>query len=157
MGDSHDYTATLRIQRPSKVAIDERGHTVWVAPVDDLELELMSSQELRLALAAADTDERASMEALVSQERDGIVIRDRATGVFDVVSEAQLQELLKGSGVSLMPDIDTVTECDADSACETLTLVTTQALRAILDPDSDEARLTPGADRNRGFNPYDKS
>ena len=37
---SEGYTTTVIIRRPARVSIDDRGHNVWTAPIEETELEL---------------------------------------------------------------------------------------------------------------------
>ena len=95
MTKSEDSATTVVIQRPKNVVkTDARGQTVWAGTIEEIELDLMSSQDLELALEAANDVDRESLRALVESGKDGVVVRDRATGLYDVVSEAELQEWL---------------------------------------------------------------
>ena len=47
------FATTVVIRRAAKVQTDDRGRSVWASPIEEAEFDLMSSQELRLALHAA--------------------------------------------------------------------------------------------------------
>lgn len=53
-----DFVATIRIQRQKKTTIDDRGPTVWNEPVEDVELELVSTTALQKILQSDDGQTR---------------------------------------------------------------------------------------------------
>ena len=160
MGKSEGYKTTVIIRRPSRVSIDDRGHNVWTAPIEETELELMSTQELKLALEAADDADRDAIQAMAESGKQGVLARNPATGGFDMVTDDELRELQRDKTVRLPRLFDEDAEPDAGGAeAEDLSLVTTQMLKQILGheepagaPEEDEA-----ADADKGFNPYDHS
>lgn len=89
---------------------------------------------------------------------DGVLVRDPATGIFKIIDDEELQQILdneKGlpqlsrpSDVTLEPLHDYVDE-------DHLSLVSTQALRRVLKDDSDEVKTNEETGPDTGFNPYD--
>lgn len=157
---SEAYTTTVIIRRPARVSIDDRGHNVWTAPIEETELELMTTQELKVALAAADDADRQAMQAMAESGKRGIVARNPVTGALDVVSEDELRELQRDKTVRLpqLLDTDTAPDTGNDDGQE-LSLVSTQMLKQML---GDEESKGPGepeeiAEAEKGFNPYDHS
>ena len=157
MTDSKASATTVVIRRPTKIKTDKRGRTVWTGAVDETEFDLMSSQDLKLALQAADDADRESIRAIAESGKNGVVARERGTGLYHVISEDELQELMDNDaalsasirGLEMAPE-----SADGDSEGE-LALVSTQALRLMLDPIEVEDALDV-SDDNPGFDPYDK-
>jgi hypothetical protein len=159
-GKSEGYTTTVIIRRPTKVSIDDRGHNVWTAPIEETELELMSTQELKLALAAADGADREAIQAMAESGKQGVLARNPATGGFDVVTDDELRELQRDKTVKLprLLDEDSMPDAGGDEA-QDLSLVTTQMLKQLLghdEPVSPQAEDESAGDK-KGFNPYDHS
>lgn len=159
-GKSDAYTTTVIIRRPAKVNVDNRGHNVWTAPIEETELELMSTGELKLALEAADGADREAIQAMAKSGKRGVVARNPATGAFDVVSEDELRELQLDKTVRLSQLLGQDAALDASNdEDQELSLVTTQMLKHMLgheepaSPEEDEG----AAGAKKGFNPYDHS
>jgi len=157
MTDSKESTTTIVIRRPTKVKTDKRGQTVWTGAIEETELDLMSSQDLKSALQASDGADRESILAIAESGKNGVIARERGTGLYHVISEDELQELMDADtalsasihGQEMAPE-------SADSNDEgELSLVSTQALRRMLDPIDVEDALEV-SDDNPGFDPYDK-
>jgi hypothetical protein len=154
---SEGYTTTVIIRRPARVSIDDRGHNVWTAPIEETELELMTTQELKLALAAADDADRQAMHAMAESGKRGIVARNPATGVLDVVSEDELRELQRDKTVRLPQLLDTDTAPVTGDNAQELSLVSTQMLKQMLGNEELKGLDEPEeiAEAKKGFNPYD--
>ena len=157
MSDLKESVTTVVIRRPTKVETDKNGRTVWTGAIEETELDLMSSQDLKLALQAADGADRESIRAIAESGKNGVVARERGTGLYHLISEGELQELMDNDaalsasirGQEMAPE-----SADGDSE-EALALVSTQALRRMLDPIEVEDALDV-SDDNPGFDPYDK-
>jgi hypothetical protein len=162
---SDDASAKVLIKRPSKIRSDARGLPVWVEPIESAELELVSTQTLQQILASGDSENRKSIENLAATVGDGVLARDPATGMFKIIADEELQQILnndaelpslsRSSDVTLEPLRDYV---DADH----LSLVSAQALRRVLKPDdADQADDEKSSDDEEivatGFNPDDSS
>ena len=146
-----DYTATIRIRRPSKVSTDERGRTVWVGEIEEAELELVSTAELQQILDSSDPASRSAIEQMASGAAEGMLARNTATGLFEIVSDQDVQAALaRNSG---RPSAGSGLEPAKSRSGEDLSLVSTQVLRKVLKTDT-----TPGGrkkDAGGGFDPYD--
>ncbi len=162
---AEDFTRTVRIQRSSRVAEDDRGRNVWVGKVESVELELVSTTALEKILKTADGKTQAEIRSLAAGRKDGVLARDTTTGVFQIVSDEDLKAAVevtapqdgprRGAEVRGAP-ISAKTLEDADQ----LSLVSTQILRKVVRPeDGTEARKPQSAkkDAGGGFDPYNNS
>lgn len=145
-----DYTTTIRIRRPSKVTTDDRGRTVWVGDIEEAELELVSTAELKQILDASDPASRSAIEQVASGAAEGMLARNTATGLFEIVSDQDVQAALAGntgrSAAGSGP------EPAKSRSGDDLSLVSTQVLRKVLGADTKpEARKK---DAGGGFDPY---
>ena len=130
---------TIRIKR-AKVETDDRGRTVWSGPVEEAELELVSTAMLQKIIA---DDEGANRERLnaVAQDKDGVLARNVDTDQYEIIDDYELQ------------------------GADELSLVSTQALRRILRKDTNPAAgETSGNDDSDdddpgsgGFDPYNSA
>jgi hypothetical protein len=162
---AEDYTKTVRIKRASKVAPDERGRNVWVGKVETVELELVSTTALEKILKTDDGRTRSEIRKLVAGRKDGILARDTATGVFQIVSDEDLKSAIDAGEVRDAPTrgaeitADPISEQTRQAAAE-LSLVSTQILRKVFKPDGTTDYETPKAgkkDKFGGFDPYNNS
>lgn len=71
----------LIIRRRARVPTDARGRTIWATPIEEIEIELMSSQELELALYDSDSVDQKSIRDS-SQVWTGMpqLVRQASTG-----------------------------------------------------------------------------
>ncbi len=156
---SDELTKTVRIRRIPKVAEDERGHSVWTKPVEEVELELVSTTMLKQILTS--DEERQRVEKAV-EDKDGFLARNTETSHFEVIDDEDLQAALESAAdTPEMPRPADVTLEPLDEASdeEELSLVSTQMLRVMLSGD-DPTALDEGdeaTDDGGGFNPYDHS
>lgn len=154
-----EYVPTIRIRRP-KVTTDERGHSVWAETVQTAQLELVSTDQLKALLESADENTRTAIGRVVSGEDPGVLARDPATGLFEIINDADLQAVLDASeqtvaaqprkNATLAPA--SASKTDAGDGGE-LSLVSTQVLRRILGDESPGKRVS-GGDKTGGFDPY---
>lgn len=158
---AEDYVPTVRIRRPAKVTTDDRGRTVWADTVETAELELVSTAELQKILASTDEDTRSAIQSIIHEEEEGVLARDPATGLFEIISDADLQAILENNDLPKTRRAADVTleplRKQGDDQ-EELSLVSTQVLRKILGKDSPKA-ASPAKDRlpkdkGGGFDPY---
>ncbi|MGE0029860.1 MAG: hypothetical protein AB7T20_01910 [Steroidobacteraceae bacterium] len=158
-----DFTKTVRIQRTSRVAEDDRGRNVWVGKVESVELELVSTTALQKLLKTADGKTQAEIRSLADSRKDGVLARDTATGVFQIVSNEDLRTAVeittprdgpaRGAEIQGAPLSEKTLK-----AAEELSLVSTQILRKVIRPDDQDADGKPKVgkkDQFGGFNPYD--
>ncbi len=161
---SKDHTKTVRIRKVDKVAPDERGRSVWLGKVDAVELELVSTTALEKILKSGGGKTRGEIQKLAAGRKDGILARDTATGLFRIVSEADLKKALaaesgakpgRSADVTAAPLTDTTRR-----AADELSLVSTQILRKVMKPEAkaEAAKPRPGKkDKFGGINPYDNN
>ena len=146
-----DYTATIRIRRPSKVTTDDRGRTVWVGEIEESELELVSTAELQQILDASDPASRSAIEQVASGAAEGLLARNTATGLFEIVSDDDVQAALtRDAG---RPAAGSGPAPATGRAGEDLSLVSTQVLRKVLKTGTKPG--TRKKDAGGGFDPYD--
>jgi hypothetical protein len=160
-----DFVTTIRIQRQKKTTTDDRGRTVWNEPVEEVELELVSTTALQKILQSDDGKTRGEIRKLVASRKDGVLAKDAATGVYQIVGDADLKAALGKEAVQdkpkreaevTAPPISAKTRLSADE----LSLVKTQVLRKILKPDGKAEYEKPAAgkkDKFGGFDPYNNS
>ncbi|HEX7720404.1 MAG TPA: hypothetical protein VF389_11405 [Woeseiaceae bacterium] len=169
---AEDYVATVRIRRPAKVTTDDRGRTVWAETIETAQLELVSTAQLKTILQSDDDESRSSIERLILSKDDGVLARDPATGLFEVISDKDLQAIL-ASDDKLPPTrrpADVTLEAIGDDSGDALSLVSTQMLRKIIKPDTTASagnmhkksiggkpaggRIAEKKDKSGGFDPY---
>jgi hypothetical protein len=163
---AEDYIPTVRIRRPAKVTTDDRGRTVWADTVETAELELVSTAELQKILASTGEDTRDAIQSIIREEEEGVLARDPATGLFEIISDADLQAILENTNdlpkTRRAADVtlEAVTRQEGDEG--ELSLVSTQVLRKILGKDSAKGASPamdklPRAKGGGGFDPYNSS
>jgi hypothetical protein len=160
---AEDFTRTVRIQRPTRVAEDDRGRSVWAGKVESVELELVSTMALQKILKAADGKTQAEIRSLAESRKDGVLARDTATGMFQIVSHEDLKTAVEittpGDGPARGAEIQGAPLSEKTlKAAEELSLVSTQILRKVVKPDNGDEDGKPKAgkkDKFGGFNPYD--
>ena len=150
-----DFTKTVRIKRPSRVAPDERGRSVWVGKGETVELELVSTTALKRILGGTDGKAQVEIRELAKSGKQGVLARDTATGHFRILSEADLKAAAETDApprpragrpsrneTVVAPPLSEKSRLAASE----LSLVSTQILR----------RVVSKKDRGGGFDPYDK-
>ena len=155
---SQDKHNKVLIRRPSRVTTDSRGRSVWADPVDSAELELVSTQMLKQILTSKDTKDRDAVRDAAKTNTEGVLALDPATGLFEIIEDEALQVILEQERnlpkISRPADV-TVEPLHDYADSDHLSLVSTQALRRVLDNDDEEEALLE-VDCG-GFNPYDHS
>lgn len=159
---SEEKSAKVLVQRPANRQPGDEPHSVWADPVESAELELVSTQTLKQILTARDDSGRKSIESLATTANDGVLVRDTATGMFKIIDDDELQEILaqQESLPNLSRPVDVTLEPLRDyESIDHLSLVSTIALRRVLTSDGNDSTGEPDekTDRkiDRGFNPYD--
>ena len=156
---SDDLKKTVRIVRGSKVGVDDRGRSVWVGPVEEVELELVSTAMLKRVLESDDEAKKAQIRE-TADSKDGVLAHDPEKDMFQIIDDTDLQAILAAEpqGMDAIKAADVTLEplsSQADTDDEELSLVSTQALRRMLgsdaasDDDADE-----DAAGGAGFDPY---
>ncbi|MEM8682750.1 MAG: hypothetical protein AAGA33_07755 [Pseudomonadota bacterium] len=158
---------TVRIIRRAKVATDDRGRSVWVDPVETAELDLVSTAMLETLLSGDDEATRKHLLDVASTS-DGLLAHDPEKDAFEIVSDDDLQAALAAAADSPVPaptrSADVVYEIDQTvDDLEELSLVSTQMLKAMLDPaavpggtllDDDDMQVE---ESGGAFDPYNSS
>lgn len=150
---------TVRIVRKTRILTDERGRSVWNAPIEETEMELVSTATLKTLIESGDGEKRRRL-AEVAAGKDGVLAQSPQSGSFEIIDDDDLMAAL-GSAADTPDKIDAAEFHEepllerADTRDEELSLVSTQALRIMLeidetgsDDESDES--------DAGFDPYNK-
>jgi len=151
---------TIRIQRNRNVGTDSRGHSVWTKPIAPVELELVSTMMLEQILEDSDEQDTQRIRQL-AETGEGYLARDTTSKEFELIRddelEAALQEASRDAS-DLTPSTWALERVDDNEAEEQeLSLVSTQVLRRMLNPDApEETEDAPGRDDSGGYNPYDR-
>ena len=149
----------MRIVRGSKVGIDDRGRSVWVGPVEEVELDLVSTTMLKRVL---DSDNEARKQQLrdTAEGKDGVLAHDPDKDMFQIIDDTDLKEILASepTGMDAIKAADVTLEplaSRADTEDEELSLVSTQALRHMLNKGDDGAEEADDDDPGgHSFDPY---
>ena len=154
---SDQFKETVRIVRKDKVMTDERGRTVWNVPVEEVELELVSTEMLKTLIDSGDADKRQNLEQ-AARSKEGVLARSPTSGSFEIIDDDDLMAALEGAGnVSDTVDAAEFREESlldrADTGDEELSLVSTQMLKVMLEIDDED----DGEEDGKGFNPYDSA
>lgn len=155
---------TVRLLKPGgKVALDERGNSVWVGELQTGHFELMSTQTVEALIQGGDPDLREEMDRLADQDGDGVLALDRQTGHFRVLETESLDALMNrpveghesvAVGGRNIDEIEPETDEAGD---DELQLVSTQMLRQILGKDVTAADEPAEEDEAPCFDPYDRT
>ncbi|MEQ8206085.1 MAG: hypothetical protein RIA65_07915 [Woeseia sp.] len=155
---------TVKIQRPGdlkkKVTVDDRGRSVWTDTIETCNFELISTQVLK-KLIKDDEQQRDAVSELAATNPNGYLAKDSSTGLFRIIDDADLQSLLDSNASPEPParaaDVVLEPSLSLEEEDDDLSLVSTQALRKILDiPDTSPKKASPKPvkDKLGGFDPY---
>ncbi len=154
MGDQ--FKETVRIVRKDKVMTDDRGRTVWNVPVEEVELELVSTEMLKTLIDEGDAEKRQRLED-AARGKEGVLAHSPTSGSFEIIDDDDLMAALDDAG-SVSETVDAAEFRDeslmdrADTGDEELSLVSTQMLKVMLEIDEDDDEPK---EADTGFNPYD--
>lgn len=150
---------TLRLIRRAKVRTDDRGRTVWSEPVEDAELELVSTQMLQRMLSDDDAKQREELEQAARRE-DGVLARHTDTDRFEIIDDDDLKAALSSatgdSGPARTADVVYEPVSTPDEG-EELSLVSTQMLRRMLGNEQPDSEEDDPVQLGQGFDPYNSS
>ena len=149
---------TVRIVRGSKVGVDDRGRSVWVGPVEETELELVSTAMLKRVLESDDEAKKQKIRETATG-KDGVLAHDPEKDMFEIIDDTDLKEILASEpkGMDAIKAADVTLEplaSRADTDDEELSLVSTQALRRMLDSDDKPGDEDSTSVPDTGFDPY---
>ncbi|MBT8077405.1 MAG: hypothetical protein KJO31_02460 [Gammaproteobacteria bacterium] len=144
----------------SRVRTDGRGRSVWDDTIKTANLELVSTQALELELKSGSEKCRRSIERAAEHTGEGILARDTATGLYEIIDDDDLREILGGqqdlSATGRPAEVTPEPAGDTTAAAgEELSLVSTQMLRKVLGQADLEEEDSSPAQLERSFNPYD--
>ena len=160
MSDSE--SRKILVKRPNRITTDSRGRSVWADPVESAELELVSTQMLKVMLTSKDENDRKAIEAAAAGNDNGVLARIPGSGSFEIIRDDELDEILAANDD--LPKISKPADATVEPLKdypddEQLSLVSTQALRRVLGDEqndtAEDAELS--VDAGGGFNPYDNS
>ena len=148
---------TVKLVRRGKLGTDERGANVWTGEVEPCELELVSTTELQRIIESTDDRSKTALKEAAAG-KDGVLAHDVANDRFEIIDEEDLKAALESTTAEPAETrtADVVYEPVSGSASmEELSLVSTMALRRMLDQDADSEAgdETPEID-DKGFDPY---
>jgi len=154
-----DTPNKVLVRRPSKIKTDRRGRSVWADPVESAKLELVSTQSLKQILSSSDQQNRKAIEEAANTATDGVLARDPATGYFEIIDDTDLQAILDTNSdlPKLTRPADVTLEPLHDYADdESMSLVTTMALRKVLAKGDDDSLAETEVDSS-GMDPYNSN
>ena len=154
-----DTSNKVLVRRPSKIKTDSRGRSVWADPVESAKLELVSTQTLKQILSSSDAKNRKAIEDAANTATDGVLARDPVTGYFEIIDDADLQVILDTNSdlPKLTRPVDVTLEPLHDYADdESMSLVTTMALRKVLAKGDDDSLAETEVDSS-GMDPYNSN
>lgn len=147
---------TIRIKKPS-VKTDERGRTVWDGPVETTELELVSTMMLRKMIDSGDEARKRRLRE-VAEQKDGVLARDTGNDEFQIIDDDDLKAALDSAGEAEAEPAGAAIEQIplGTGGEEELSLVSTQALRHMLDKDHtpDDEPEDVEIEEDQSFDPY---
>jgi len=156
---SANQTAKFRLRRPAPPAPGEDDRAEEVRNSTSTELELISTQMLKQILSSGDDGSRSAIQEAACSDVDGVLARDTATGYFEIIDNDELQAILDQRDdlpKFTRPADPTVEPLHDYVDSESLSLVSTQALRRVFSDDDRADEVDPASEINlRGFNPYD--
>jgi len=155
---------TVKLLKPGgKVALDERGNSVWVGELQTGHFELMNTQTVEALIQGGDPNLREEMGRLAEQDGEGVLALDRQTGHFRVLETESLDALMnrpvegRESVAIGGRNIDEIEPETDDAGEDELQLVSTQMLRQILGKDVAAADEADEDQEASYFNPYDRT
>ncbi|RLA25240.1 MAG: hypothetical protein DRR11_21010 [Gammaproteobacteria bacterium] len=154
-----DTPNKVLVRRPGKIKTDSRGRSVWADPVESAKLELVSTQTLKQILSSSDQQNLKAIEEAANTATDGVLARDPATGYFEIIDDTDLQAILDTNSdlPKLTRPVDVTLEPLHDYADdESMSLVTTMALRKVLAKDEDDSSAETEVDSS-GTDPYNSN
>jgi len=128
-------------------------------PVESAKLELVSTQTLKQILSSSDQQNRKAIEEAANTATDGVLARDPATGYFEIIDDTDLQAILDTNSdlPKLTRPADVTLEPLHDYADdESMSLVTTMALRKVLAKGDDDSLAETEVDSS-GMDPYNSN
>ncbi|MDJ0750450.1 MAG: hypothetical protein QNJ11_13270 [Woeseiaceae bacterium] len=156
---SDDLKKTMRLVRKSKCITDDRGRTVWNVPIENTELELLSTERLE-QMIEADGQRAKDRIAKAAAEKEGILAHNAEDDRFQIIDDDDLLAALNSAADVSAREVSLASEGaptfdDAEGDEEELSLVSTQMLKQLLNVEGDSEDDVQPAES--GFNPYDNN
>ncbi len=143
---SPNRSPKVLIRRPFRRTDGDRGRSLPDETADSAELELVSTQMLKVMLSSRDASDREAIASAASTSSEGVLARNRNNGRYEIIEDEELQAIVaanrdlprftRPADVTLEPLHDYVDD-------EELALVSTHALRKVLDFVEDLAAEAP--------------
>ncbi len=154
---SDDLKKTIRLVRKNKCITDDRGRTVWNVPIENTELELVSTKRLE-QMIASDGQRAKKRIAEAAGKKDGILAHNAADDRFQIIDDDDLMAALDSAADTNDREVRLASEDapefdDSSGGEEELSLVSTQMLKQLLDVEDGDKDEAPPPET--GFNPYD--
>ena len=150
---------TIRLIRRGKLGADSLGRNVWTGDIDACELELVSTSELERIISSSDESRKEQLRE-AADGRDGILAHDAANDRFEVIEDDDLKAALdsaQNATVEHRPAEVVYEPVEQTADLDELSLVSTMALRRILDQEDVEEEPIEPVDEGGGFDPYNSS
>lgn len=159
---SDKLNETIRIARRSKDRSDKLGRPESAGEVESTELELVSTVMLKQILQSDNDAQKKQLEEAAAG-KDGVLAQNLADEQFEIIDDDDLMAALASAdsapGTAPAADVTYEPLMDrADTGDDELSLVSTQALRILLD--EDELRSDDDVDQPTGiggFDPYNSA
>ena len=160
---SNENPIRVTVSRPSQAAQagdDSRAQArSGEALAESVELELISTQALNIMLASRDEIERKAIEEVANLNESGVLARDPQDGSFEIIDDDELQAILDNNRdlpTTCQPaEISLVPANDPDDAeIAELSLVSTLALRKVLQDPAGDASADADFEQCGNFDPY---
>jgi hypothetical protein len=155
----NENTIRVKVSRPSQGEHADSGRRAEPQRTETVELELVSTQALNIMLTSSDAIEREAIEEVAKMNEQGVLARDPQGGNFEIIDDAELQAILDSNRdlpkTSQPAEISLVPANDADNA--EFSLVSTLALRKVLQKPSDENKPSADIEPGGSFDPYNSN
>ena len=148
------------VRRPAQTAANDHGRAPGDDSVEGAELELVSTQMLKVMLTSRDATEREAIAGAANGSIEGVLARNPTRGSFEIIPDDELSEIL--ATIDGLPKIDMPADATLEplrdfADDDRLSLVSTRALRKVLDGNESEPAAKdsglPLAESD-SFNPY---
>ncbi|MEL6868377.1 MAG: hypothetical protein AAFO81_01125 [Pseudomonadota bacterium] len=159
----HDeITQTIRLKRRSKVDTNVVGGTVWNEPVEDTELELVSTRMLEVMIDEDEAMMRRQLQRLEHAD-DGVLAHNPANKTLEIVPRDDVRTALATNGATPAAADRLATQpSQNDPTSVELSLVSTAMVKVMIEkpelsPKEVEFELELLEDAAGGFDPYNSA
>lgn len=158
---SEERSTRVVVRRSLKVDASQLNQSLVSETVEEAKLELISTQMLKQILCSSDHEDRNAVRDAANTPVDGVLARDTATGLFQIIADADFQTILDENEhlPKLSCPVDVTIEPLHDYAdSENLSLVSTRALRSVFADDEIVEEVDPETEVDMcDFKPYECS